>query len=282
MEYTNAEGAKTKGEGDNRGQDGWMAITDLMDMSLSKLQELVMDREAWRAAVHGVTKSQTWLSDWIEPTTWFLHNITLNQEAHCRGKNNLQKEVTLPGVRLLFSCSVVSDSLWPHGLQHARLPCPSSCSPPASWSLLKLLSIESVTASNYLILCRSLLLLPSVFPSIRVFFNESVLCIRGPKYWSFSFNISPSSEYSGLIAFMICCPRDSQESSPAPQFKSINSSVLCLLYGQNSHLHMTTGSSPVISCVLILFKIRVWFLVHIKWKGLASMHRLLKIHGNSK
>ena len=70
-----------------------------------------------------------------------------------------------------------------------------------SWSLLKLMSIESVMPSNHLMLCRPLLLLPSVFPSIRVFSNESVLCIRWPKYWSFSYSISPSNEYSGLISF---------------------------------------------------------------------------------
>ena len=72
-----------------------------------------------------------------------------------------------------------------------------------SWSLLKLLSIMSATLSHYLILCRPLLLPPSIFPSIRVFSKESVLCIRWPKYWSFSFSISPSSEYSGLISFRI-------------------------------------------------------------------------------
>ena len=70
-----------------------------------------------------------------------------------------------------------------------------------SWSLLKLLSIESVMPSNHLILCFPLLLLPSIFPSIRVFSNESVLRIRWPKYWSFSFSISPSNEYLGLISF---------------------------------------------------------------------------------
>ena len=70
-----------------------------------------------------------------------------------------------------------------------------------SWSLPKLISIESVMPSNHLILCHSLLLLPSVFPSIRVFSDESALHIRWPKYWSFSFNISPSNEYSGLISF---------------------------------------------------------------------------------
>ena len=70
-----------------------------------------------------------------------------------------------------------------------------------SWSLLKPVSIELVMPSNYLILCRPLLLPPSIFPSIRVFSNDSNLCIRWPKYWSFSFSISPSNEYSGLISF---------------------------------------------------------------------------------
>ena len=70
-----------------------------------------------------------------------------------------------------------------------------------SGSLLKLISIKSVMSSNHLILCHPLLLLLSIIPSIRVFSKESVLCIRWPKYWSFSFNISPSSEYSGLISF---------------------------------------------------------------------------------
>ena len=72
-----------------------------------------------------------------------------------------------------------------------------------SWNLLKLMSIESMMPSNHLILCRPLLLLPSIFPSITVFFNELVLHIRWPNYWSFSFSISPSNEYSGLISFRI-------------------------------------------------------------------------------
>ena len=91
----------------------------------------------------------------------------------------------------------MSDSLQPHGLQNTRLPCPST----HSQSMLKLRSIELVMPSNHLILCHPLLLLPSVFPSIRVFSKESVLCIRWPKYWSFS--ISPSNEYSGLISFRV-------------------------------------------------------------------------------
>ena len=104
-----------------------------------------------------------------------------------------------------------------------------------SQGLPKFMSIELVIPSNHLILCHPLLLLPSIFPSIRVFSNESALRIRWLKYWSFSFNISPSSEHSGLISFRRtgwypCSSRDSQESSPTPQFKSINSSALSLLY----------------------------------------------------
>ena len=102
-----------------------------------------------------------------------------------------------PSFSVQFSHSVVSDSLRPHGLQHARVPCPSptpracSNSCPSSW----------VMSPNYLILCHPLLLLPSIFPSIRVLSNESALGIRLPKYWNFSIN--PSNEYSGLISFRI-------------------------------------------------------------------------------
>ena len=104
-----------------------------------------------------------------------------------------------------------------------------------SQSLRKLMSIELLMSTNHLILCRPLLLPPSIFASIRVFSNESVLSIRWPKNWSFSFSISPSNEYSGLISLgwtggISCSPRDSQESSPTPQFKSISSSVLSFLY----------------------------------------------------
>ena len=92
--------------------------------------------------------------------------------------------------------------------------CPNICDPTdcsmtaflsfiISWSLLKLMSIESLMPSNHLILCHPLLCLPSTFPSIRVFSNESVLCIRWPKYWSFNFSLSPSNEYSGLISLKI-------------------------------------------------------------------------------
>ena len=94
-------------------------------------------------------------------------------------------------------------------------------------------------SSNHLLLCHPLLLLPSIFPTIQVFSNESALSIRWPKYWSFSFRISPSNEYSGLTFFFFkdglvwspCSPRDSQESTPAPQFESIRSLELSFLHG---------------------------------------------------
>ena len=104
-----------------------------------------------------------------------------------------------------------------------------------SRSLPKLMSIESVMPSSHLILCRPLLLLPPIPPSIRVFSNESTLHMRWPKYWSFSFSISPSKEYSGLISFRmdwlgLLAVQGTLESSPTPQFKNINSSVLSFLH----------------------------------------------------
>ena len=132
----------------------------------------------------------------------------------------------------LLSCVWLFASWW-------TAACQAPLSFTISQNLLKLMSVESVTPSNHLILCRPLLL-PSVFPSIRVFSSELAFCIRWPKYWSFSFSTCPSSEYSGLeLAGLITCPRDSQESSPAPQCESINSLVLSALV-QLSHPYMTT------------------------------------------
>ena len=104
-----------------------------------------------------------------------------------------------------------------------------------SWRLLKLMSIKSVMPSNHLIFCCPLLLPPLIFPSVRVISNESVFHIRWSKYWSFSFGISPSNEYSGLISFRIdwldrLAVQETQESSPTLQFKSINYSALSFLY----------------------------------------------------
>ena len=109
-------------------------------------------------------------------------------------------------------------------------------------SLLKLMSMESVMPSNHLILCRPLLFLPSVFPSIRVFSNEPVLHIRWPKDWSFSFSISPSNKYSGLISFRIewfdLLAVQVTSNSPTPEFKGINSLPLSFLYGPSlTYIH---------------------------------------------
>ena len=133
-----------------------------------------------------------------------------------------------------------------HGLQHARLPCPSSTN---SQSLLKLMSIELVMPSNHLILCHPLLLSPSIFPSIRVFSNESPLRIRWPKDWNFSLNISPSSENSGLISFRtdwldLLAVQGTLRS--LLQHHSSKSSILpcsAFLVVQLSHPYMTPGKT---------------------------------------
>ena len=122
----------------------------------------------------------------------------------------------------------------------------ASLSITSSRSLLKLMSIEWVMPANRLILCCPLFLLPSIFPSIRVFSNESVLRIRWPKYWSFS--ISPSSEYTGLISFRmdwldLLAVQGVLKSSPTPQFENISSSALSLLMVPLSHPYTTTGKT---------------------------------------
>ena len=122
------------------------------------------------------------------------------------------------------------DSLRPHELQHATLSITNS------WSSPRLTSIESVMSSSHLILCRPLLLLPPIPLSIRVFSNKSTLCMRWPKYWSFSFSIILPKKSQGWFPSewtdwrSPCSPRNSQESSPTPRFKSIISSVLSFLY----------------------------------------------------
>ena len=125
----------------------------------------------------------------------------------------------------LLSCVLLFVTPW-------TAACQASLSITNSRSLLKLMSIESVMPSNHLILCHPLLLLPSIFPSISVFSNETALHIRWPKYWSFSFNISPTNEHSGLISFRIdwLDLLAVQRTSPTSQFQSINSLVLSFLY----------------------------------------------------
>ena len=102
---------------------------------------------------------------------------------------------------LLLSHQVMSDSLQLHGIAARQ----ASLSFTVCWNLPRLMSVESMMSSNHLILCHPLLFLSSVFPSVRVISSESAVCIRWPKYWSFSFSISPSSEHSGLISFRIDC-----------------------------------------------------------------------------
>ena len=118
-----------------------------------------------------------------------------------------------------------------------------------SWSLLKLTSIESVVPSNHLILCRPLLLLPSVIPSIRVFSNESALPIRWPKYWSFSFSMSPSNEYAGLISFRMDW-LDLLSVQGTLKILNLKASILrhsAFFMVQLSHPYMTTGKTMALT-----------------------------------
>ena len=133
-----------------------------------------------------------------------------------------------------------------------------------SWSLLKLMSIELVMPSNHLILGLPLFLLPSIFPSIRVFFNESVVQIRWPKYWSFSFNISPSNEYSGLISFRIdwldlLAVQGTLRS--LLQHHSSKASVLqhsAFFIVQLSHPYMITGKTIALTRRIFVGKVKVY------------------------
>ena len=123
------------------------------------------------------------------------------------------------------------------------------------------MSIESVIPSSHLILCHSLLLPASIFPSIRVFSNKSVLCIRWLKYWSFSFSIRffqwifRTDFLQDELVGSPCCPRDSQESSPSPQSKSINSSVLSFPYSPTLHPYMTTGKTIALIRLIFVGKV---------------------------
>ena len=148
-----------------------------------------------------------------------------------------------------FSHSVMSNSLWPHGLQHARTPCPSPTPQACSDSC----PLSRWCPSNHLILCRPLLLLPSIFPSIRVFSNDSALNIKWPKYSSFSFSISPSNEYSGLISFRVnwfdlLGVQGTLKS--LPQHHNLKASILqcsAFFMVQLSHPYMTTGKTMTLT-----------------------------------
>ena len=142
----------------------------------------------------------------------------------------------------LFSCVQLLATPWTAARQ-------ASLSITSSWSLLKLMSIELVMPSNHLILCCPLLLPPSIFPSIRVFSNESALCIRWPKYWSFSFSISPSNGYSGLISCRVDwfdLLADQETLKSLLQHHSSKASILQCSVSfmvQLSHPYMTTGKT---------------------------------------
>ena len=151
-----------------------------------------------------------------------------------------------------FRHSVVSDSLRPYGLQHARPPCSSptpgvySNSCPLSWWCHPIISS-----------CRSLLLPPSIFPSIRVFSNESVLTIRWPKYWSFSFSISPSSEYSGLMDWLDLLAVQGTIKSLL-QHHSSKASILwrsAFFIVQLSHPYMSTGKTIALTIRIFVSKV---------------------------
>ena len=152
------------------------------------------------------------------------------------------------GSSVQFSCSVVSDSLQLHGLQQTRPPCPS---PPCPLPII--MSIEWVMPSNHLILCHPLLLPPSIFPSIRVFSNESALPIRWPKYWSFSFNISPSNEHPGLIYFRVDWLDLLAVQGTLKSLLQHHSSKASILWHSAffivwfSHPYMTTGKTTVLT-----------------------------------
>ena len=175
---------------------------------------------------------------------------------------------------LVFSRSVVSDSLRLHGLQHARPPCLIT----NSWSLLRLTSIELVMPSNHLIHCHPLLL-PSIFPSIRVFSNESALSIRWPKYWSFSFSISPSNEYSGWIYFRIdwldlLAVQETLKS--LLQHHSSKASILqCSAFFtvQISHPYMTTGKTIALTRWTVVGKVMSLLFNKLSRIGIAFLPR---------
>ena len=130
--------------------------------------------------------------------------------------------------------------------------CQASLSITKYWSSLKLMSIELVMPYNHLMLCCPLLLLPSIFPSIRVFSNESVLLIRWPKYWSFSFSISPSNKYSGLSSFRmnlldLLAVHGTQKSSPKRNSKASILQHSAFFIVQLSHPYMTTGKTTALT-----------------------------------
>ena len=156
----------------------------------------------------------------------------------------------------------MSDSLWPHGLQHARPQCLSP-----TQSLPKPMSVESAMSSNHLILCHPLLLSSSIFPNIGVFSNESVLCIRWPKYCSFSFSISLSNENSGLISFRIDWVDLLAVQGMLKSLLQHHSSKASILWHsaffivQHSHPYMTTGKTIALTRWTFVGKVMSLFFI---------------------
>ena len=156
-------------------------------------------------------------------------------------------------VLLLFNWSVMSDS-W-------TVACQDSLSFIISWTLLKLMSIELVMPFNHLVLCCRLLLLPSIFPSIRVFSNELIFHIRWPKYWSFSFSISPSNEYSGLISFrmdwldLLVVQGTLKSLFQHHSLKALVLQCSAFFMVQLSHADITTGKTIVLTIQIFISKV---------------------------
>ena len=189
-----------------------------------------------------IWKCLQWLKRWEK----FAYNLVIIKMA-----KRLEKKAVLLNLHA-YQNSIFSSVQLLSPVQLFETPwtaaCQASLSSTNTHSLLKHMSTESVMTSNHLILCHHCYLLLSIFPSIRVFSNESILHIRWPKYWSFSFSINPSNEYSdwftlGGLVGSPCSPRDSQESSPTPQLKSINSLELSFLYSP-THIHTWLLEKP--------------------------------------
>ena len=194
----------------------------------ARLRTYGMPPEVGDRAAGTLALAANWLSSWV---WWMCYNsknsseTKWNQVTACDcGLSCLQG--LLRKKKKNFNCFLLFSSV---AQLRLTLCHPMDCSTPGlpvhtnSWSLLKLMSIKSAMPYNHLILWCPLLLPPSIFPNIRVYSSESVLHIKWPKYWSFSFSISPPNEYSGLIFFSTdwfssCSPKDSQTSSPTSQF----------------------------------------------------------------
>ena len=200
----------------------------------AQIQWQIQNPEAWVLVTHDPLGGGSFLR---QPHTWtscfyFLSILFWEGNQH-KGADLFPP--LIPAPRIMPVAAAVQS---PSHVQLFVIPWTATRQAPLftiSHSLLRLMYFELMMLSNHLILCCPLFLLPSVFPRLRVFSNELVLRIRWPNYWSFSFSISPSSEYSGLVFFRIdwldilAVQGNSQESSPAPQFKSLNSSALSLL-----------------------------------------------------